>query len=86
MQFSTALIMALGASLFTSELVSAGGRLRKRGTSQRHLIYIEEARVWFYNPNDILGLCEGDCDIDEDCGEGLMRFQREKNQAMDSRL
>jgi hypothetical protein len=78
MRFSTTLIMALVASLFTSELVSAEGGLRKRG-SQRHLIRIKE---YGSDPNDILGLCEGDCDIDEDCGEGLICFQREKNQAI----
>jgi hypothetical protein len=78
MRFSTTLITALGASLFTSELVSAEGGLRKGG-SQRHLIRI---KVYGSNPVDILGLCEGDCDIDEDCGEGLICFQREKNQAI----
>merc|ERR1711981_1488314 len=32
------------------------------------------------NPEGMLQLCEGDCDRDSDCGEGLKCFQREDNE------
>jgi len=33
-------------------------------------------------PESPLGECEGDCDNDGECGEGLVCFQRDKNQAV----
>lgn len=81
MQFSVTAIVALGALLFTSKVMSAEGQLRKREI-QRHLVQI---RSYGGNPlNEFrpLGLCEGDCDEDNDCQGALICFQRGHNQAI----